>query len=371
MSENRENAASLIREEVDANMVIETELDAPNVKWYDVRRAPFQIYGLYDPQNQPVFKRIPDDVAAATSRGVMKLMFNTAGGRVRFCTDSCYVAIKARMPFIDQRTNMSVSGSSGLDIYRDYPEEGIRSKFCALFRPPLGMTDGYESIVRFKTKKLRYFTINLPSYNHLDSLYVGLEADATVGEGKKYKDMAPIVYYGSSITQGASASRPGLTYENIIVRHLEMDYINLGFSGNGKAEIPMVDYLASLDMSIFVSDYDHNASNVKYLAETHRRMYDMIRAKHPDIPYIMISRPDFNKHNLIDDSIRRRDVIIDTFRYARELGDDNVYYIDGESFFRCEEEGNCTADGTHPNDYGFIRMADGIKQVLVHALRKM
>ena len=371
MNENKSIEVKLIKEEVDLNMIVETKLDLPDVKWYDVRRAPFEIYGLYDAQNEYPFKRMPDDVAIATSKGVTKLYLDTAGGRVRFCTDSSYVAIKAEMPFIDHRTNMSVLGTSGLDIYEDFLEDGYRSRFCAAFRPAVGITDGYESVVKFTKKKLRYFTIHMPSYNHLDNLYIGLEDGAYVGEGKKYKDVAPIIYYGSSITQGACASRPGLSYENMIARHIEIDYKNFGFAGNGRAELPIIEYLAGLEMSMFVSDYDHNASNAAYLRDTHCRLYQTIRAKHPDIPYIMISRPDFAKYNGTGDSIRRRDVIIDTFRYAREIGDENVYYIDGEGFFRSEDEGNCTTDGTHPNDYGFMKMADSIKQTMLHALRKM
>ena len=84
-------------------------------------------------------------------------------------------------------------------------------------------------------------------------------------------------------------------------------------------------------MLAFVADYDHNAPKVDYLAETHCRMYKIIREKNPDLPYIMLSRPDFQKSRA--DSIARRNVVIDTYRYALAQGDKNIYYIDGESIF--------------------------------------
>ena len=142
--------------------------------------------------------------------------------------------------------------------------------------------------------------------------------------------------------------------------------INLGFSGSGRAEDRIVDYMAGLSMSAFVSDYDHNAPNVAHLAATHCKMYQKIRAAHPEIPYIMISRVDFdcNYH----ENVARRDVILDTYRYARAQGDRNVYLIDGESVFRGRYIDMCTVDGVHPNDLGFALMADAVEATLRRAL---
>ena len=124
-------------------------------------------------------------------------------------------------------------------------------------------------------------------------------------------------------------------------------------------------YLASLPMSVFVSDYDHNAPNPAHLQETHCKLYRAIRAAHPEIPYIMVSRFDFD--SAYEESIARRDVIFDTYRYARETGDRNVYYIDGASVFRGPDEDGCTVDGTHPNDHGFALFASALGAELKRA----
>ena len=119
-------------------------------------------------------------------------------------------------------------------------------------------------------------------------------------------------------------------------------------------------------MLAFVSDYDHNAHNPEYLRATHKKLYETIREKHPDIPYLMLSRPDFDNDE--PDSLLRRDVIADTDRFARANGDRNVYFIDGASIYRGEHEWECTVDNVHPNDLGNARIADAITATLRRAL---
>lgn len=343
---------------------IETALELPSVAFYDVRHEPFSIYGLYNARSEKPFRRVPLSVAQETSKAVCGLSVHTAGGRVRFSTDSSYIAIKAVMPYINRFAHMPLTGTTGFDLYID---SDAGSRYHRAFKPDVNIEGGYEQVIRFKEKAMRSYTINFPSYNALDELYIGLEADAKLLEGKRYRSKLPIVYYGSSITQGACTSRPGLTYENIISRKYDLDYINFGFSGNARAEKSIVNYMASLDMLAFVSDYDHNAPSVEHLRATHCEMYKTIRAAHPDVPYLMLSRPDFIGNR--DESIARRDVIIDTFRYAREQGDTLVFYIDGEGIFRGPDEDSCTVDGTHPNDIGMLKMADCIGKKLERAMR--
>ena len=343
---------------------METSVKENDVLFYNIKKEPFKIYGLYNPQKNTPYIRLPEQVAVATNSGVAQLAYNTAGGRLRFSTDSPYIVIKAEMSKISRFPHMPLTGTGGIDVYID--SDG-GSRFLSIKRPEVDAVGGFEDVVHLGSRKMRSFTINFPSYNVLEALHIGLSETARVGKGKEYINEKPVVFYGSSITQGGCSSRPGLIYENFISRRYNLDYINLGFSGSGRAELPIVKYMASLDMLAFVSDYDHNAPSVEYLRETHSRMYDIIREAHPDIPYIMISKPDtLNSESYID----RRDVIIDTFRRARELGDTNVYYIDGEGLFRGPYEDCCTVDGCHPNDLGMMMMADSIGRVLERALRR-
>ena len=351
---------------IDKNLEVAARVKAHDLVLYDIRKPPFQIYGLYQPTTEPVFKRMPTEVAQAVSKGVRNLHGMTAGGRVRFSTNSPYVVIKAVMPNVSPMNHMPLTGTSGFDLYID-SADGMQSLFHRTFVPPASMTDGYESKIDLGEAKWRHFTINFPLYNAVTALYVGIADGSELGQGAPYRDLPPVVYYGSSITQGGCASRPGNAYTAMVGRFLNVDHINLGFSGNARAEDTMVKYLSGLKMSAFVSDYDHNAPNVDHLRATHQKMYDAIRENNPDVPYLLLSRPDYFRD--VEDSIIRRQVVIDTFHYAVAKGDKNVYYIDGGAIFRGMFEDCCTVDGTHPNDLGFSRMADAVYAVLHRALR--
>lgn len=350
---------------IDKNFAVESVLQKDGIAFYDVRKEPFEVYGLCDYKNQPIFRRVPEDVAQATSEGVTYLSKQTSGGRVRFATDSEFICIKITLNSFFPSAQTPSSCSAGFDLFIDSPD-GHESRYKKNFLPPPVPTDeGYESRVDLGSKKLRYFTINFPTYSGVNELFVGIAEGSIIAKGLKYLPIAPIVYYGSSITQGACASRPGNMYQNVICRRNNIDYLNFGFSGNARGEDAIVDYMASLDMCAFVSDYDHNAPTREHLMATHYKLYEKIRAAHPDIPYIMLSKCDLD--NDYDNNLSRREVVFESFCRARANGDKNVYYIDGASLFRGKYQNMCAVDSCHPNDIGFALMADAIEAELDRA----
>ena len=132
-----------------------------------------------------------------------------------------------------------------------------------------------------------------------------------------------------------------------------MDYINLGFSGNAKAEDEIAAYIKELPMSLFVYDYDHNAPSLEYLQATHEKMFRIIRDRNPNLPIVMMSKPQFYL-NPADE--KRRQVVERTYQNAIHAGDKNVYFIPGQDLMTyCGNDG--TVDAVHPTDYGFFSMA--------------
>ncbi len=346
-----------------------------NAIFHDVREDFFRLYGLYDPYGEERFCRIPPEVAAATSPAVKGLNYNTAGARVRFTTDAEYIAIYCRSTKSGRHQKMSSVMESGFDLYIDDDRIGGRKPFSYFVNSvfaPTNAGDGYCD--RFRLPEGEHsVTINFPLYNGVEELYIGLPEGASLKEPIPYVNEKPIVFYGSSITQGACASRPGLAYTSLVARRLHADYRNLGFAGAAKAEEAIVDYLTKAEMCCFVQDYDHNAPNVEHLRATHYPLYKRMRDSHPGMPILLLSRPGFNTFSVkgnsrSDDSIARRDVVIDTFRKARADGDELVWYIDGESFFSGPDECECTIDGIHPNDIGMLKMADSVYQTLLRVL---
>ncbi|MBE7051932.1 MAG: hypothetical protein E7395_05115 [Ruminococcaceae bacterium] len=337
--------------EVDTNFKINPNVRRDGMKLYDCMQSPFKVYGIFKEGGR--FRRMPEAVAKSVSEGVCYLHTNTAGGRVRFCTDSPYIAISAKMDAPGKMPHFAFTGSIGFDLYAD-------DVYFKTFVPPMDITDGFDSIIDLGEKKMRDIIINFPLYSNVIDLYIGLDGDAVIGEGKAYVNEKPAVFYGSSITQGGCASRPGTCYQGVVSRRFNMDYINLGFSGNAKGEDEMIDYIKNLYMSLFVLDYDYNAPSPEHLNNTHEKLFKAVRENHKDIPIIIMSRPRFY---LTPEEELRRSIVETTYKNALASGDKNVYFLDGKKLCElCGNEGN--VDGCHPTDFGFASMAKAVGDVI-------
>lgn len=353
---------------VDKNMIVNTTIGDAEVIWHDVKHSPFSLHGFHEPTASAFFHRVPADVAAATSPGVDKLSRESAGGRVRFSTDSPYIAIRAKYRIVGRSPHLTLLSSSGFDLYTD-GEFG--SRFIKEFPMPYNMTDYYEQIVKLDGGTMRSFTIHFPVHAVVETLEIGLKPGSALAPARPYRNILPVLFYGSSIVHGMAATRPGMIYPAIIARNLNLDFYNLGFAGQAKGEEVLARWMASLPMSVFVCDYDHNAPHAEHLEATHFPLYQTIREQNPHVPYIMITRPNYWTCPCDQEAIlRRRDVIMRSYLKARETGDKNVYFIDGLSFNFAPHTYEMTVDGIHPNDSGFIRMADGIGTVIRHILEK-
>ncbi len=339
---------------IDKNFVVETNIERENIKFYNVNEAPFKVYGIKHDGER--FRRMPKEAGDAVSAGVGYLAMNTAGGRVRFVTDSPYIILKAKLPKLEKMGHMALTGSSGFDLYvREDGRENYKKTFVPLFDNPV-----YDGVIDFSEKKSRLVTINFPLYNCVNEVYIGLHEAASVSQAPDYTVPSPMVFYGSSITQGGCASRPGTSYQAYISRRYDADYINLGFSGSAKGECEMREYIKNLDMSAFVLDYDYNAPTNDHLRETHKPMYEAVRAAHPSIPIIIMPRPSY----FIPRGVALRcEIVKDTYDFAVASGDENVYYINADELMALAGD-NGTVDGCHPTDLGFFSMAEAVIKVL-------
>ena len=343
--------------QIDRNFAVKSELGKDDIRFYNVEEEPFRVHGVFKENGQ--YRRMPREVAVEVSRGVLLLHMRTSGGRVRFRTDSAYIAIKAEMNVISRTPVMNHVGANGFDLYVD----GV---FVEPFIPPMDLADGYESVIDLPGKKEREITIHFPIYAGVKELYIGLEEGACVKGATPYEGDAPIVCYGSSITQGGCASRPGMCYHNVLARRLNRDFWCLGFSGNALGEDAIAQYIAGLDMSIFVYDYDNNAPTVEHLRDTHEKMFRTIRQAQPDLPILILPRP---KYSLTEEEWERQRVIRKTYENALAAGDKNVYFIDSQTLMAlCKEDG--LVDDGHPTDFGFASMANAIGDALEQIINK-
>jgi lysophospholipase L1-like esterase len=311
---------------------------------------------------------MPADIAKATSDGVYWLFRHPAGGRIRFRTNSKNIAVKVYYNPMDPIPHMTNISQFAFDLF---VSDNRQAKYRCSCRPALKKDrDGLMSF-EFHNEtdgEMHTYMINMALFSETREFYIGLDSDALIEKAEDYTVPKPVLFYGSSITQGLCATRPGNTYEAMLSRRFDFDYINLGFAGNAKGEPLMADYLASLDPSVFVLDYDHNADDAEHLKKTYEPLFQKFRAAHPTTPVIMISKPDFRMEDRDD---LRREVIRGVYEKAVASGDRNVYFIDGETLHDGPYRDSCTVDGTHPNDLGFCRMAEVIGEVMAPIMEKL
>lgn len=354
----------------DPHQAVKKEEGREDTMWYDVTEPPFDLYG-YDPGESDVFScRIPEKTAELISRGIHKERAYGIGGRVRFGTDSPYILIRVEFGQGVVTTISSLCASYGFDLYTC--DESGKERFRHLFRIP----DAFDKKTYISSYDAHiytgftYYTLNIARSAEVKKIYIGLKENSKLTKGIPYANAKPVIYYGSSITCGSGVSRPGNTYQSFISQKYNLDYVNLGFAGKAKGEPVMAEYIAGREMAAFVCDYDHNAKRTEHLRNTHYRFYQIIREKHPTIPYIMISAPTQSNAdpNVFDSWKDRRAVIMESFERAKAEGDENVYFIDGETLLAGDHVMSCTVDGGHPNDLGYYRMGNVIGDHLAKIL---
>lgn len=343
---------------IDKNMKVETKIERDGLTFYDIDEAPFKISGVFREGDR--YRRMPQAVAEPISDGLRWLHAHTSGGRIRFVTDSPYIALKMQISGSSKFSFFSVTGIMGCDIYSG-------ERYFGTIIPPLDTTTEYENVIDIADAAEREYTINMPLYACVHKVYVGLKKGCTLKAAADYAITKPIVFYGSSVTQGGCASRSGNTYPAQISRALDCDFINLGFAGSAKGEETVAKYISKLDMTAFCYDYDYNANSLEHYKETHEKFFKIIRAAQPNLPIIMTTRP---KKHLKSDEIERVNVMMQTYQNAIAAGDKNVYCIKGCDLLEDSVAEVSLIENCHPNDCGFASMArvytSKLKEILAY-----
>ena len=305
-----------------------------------------KLYGL-----RPDYSRVNDYVYEVLSHVGLTVCTYAAGGRLRFASSSPEVRVKVTLSSCVPLGPMTLSGVAGCDVYID-------NEYVGTYAPgDFGITE-YEFSFENKGEQIQ---INLPIASKVADVKV--ECD-DIRLPREYTVTKPVVFYGSSITNSVCATSPGNTYPAILSRRLDCDYINFGMAGSCRGEERFAEYISEYDMSMLIIGYDHNALNVEELEERHERFFKTVRKHHPDLPVLIMSKPDlFNDHV---NNTKRRDVIYRTYSNAQAAGDENVYFLDGRWFYD-RPIPEMTADGLHPTDETFERFAD----ILEPAIRRL
>ena len=217
---------------------------------------------------------------------------------------------------------------------------------------------------------MREFTLHLPTYSRTADLQIGLDTDAEIQPPTPRSAPGRIAVYGTSITQGACASRPGLCYTSQLARKLNREFFNFGFSGSGRGEAEVATHLARLPkIELFILDFE---ANVESLAKMQQRLpvfLDILRKQQPDSKILLVSAIPFAgqaAYRQRPEYTASRDWQQELVRKRWEAGDHKLFFLDGSKLLG-EDSGECSVDGVHPNDLGMTH----IQQAMLPVIRKI
>lgn len=345
---------------IDKNMTIES-VDENSLVWLDPNQSPFKLIGFNWFEQDKVYRRFPLNPDPALPEGVEALCNYTAGGQIKFKTDSKRIAIKVKLPSRSLMDHMPNTGSSGFDLYIG---DSKHQTLAGVARFGVDDEEYTHDFINLDDSVMRDFTLNFPLYNGVKELSIGLEENASLAAPAPFVDDRPIIVYGTSIAHGGCASRPGMCYTNILSRKLNRPFINLAFSGNGRGEAEVAEHIASIDNpAMFILDYEANCGTVENLAATLPEFIRILREKHPTTPMLVVSKVAYAREVFMQEQKQYREdckkVEIENVERCQAAGDKNIYFIDAE-FFQGEDFWECTVDGVHPTDLGFYRMAENL-----------
>jgi len=339
----------------------------PALKWQDVSQWGVEGRAFHDMERKRWFDRFPAAAEGRVTDAVWRLSRDSAGMMVQFRTDA--TTLWADYTLFNERlagANMTAIGASGLDLYaRDSKGQW---RWVGVTRPAGKIVR--QEIISGLAPGFREYAVYLPLYNGVENLSIGVPPNAKF-EPVAPRAAKPIVFYGTSITHGASASRPGMVHTAILGRRFDQPVVNLGFSGNGRMDAAVGELLVKIDAAVYVIDCLPNM-NAEAVREKCIPLVKQLRAARPDTPIVLVEDrrntnswilPARNQHHTDNHAALR-----ESFARLQQDGVKGLYYLGGDDLLGHDAEG--ATDGSHPNDLGFVRQADLFEPVLRTALRR-
>lgn len=317
------------------------------------------------------YNRLPDKAESAVRDPVWSLSRSSAGLSIRFETDALAISIQYQVDGNLAMDHMPATGVSGVDLYLKNGNDWLWCRGKYQFKN----TIQYDFVVDTLSDGTKSYQLYFPLYNNIKNLQIGVPLENALKFLPPRKEK-PIVVYGTSIAQGACASRPGMAWTNILSRKLEYPVVNLGFSGNGRLEPEVIDLINEIDASVFVLDCLPNLSpnEERTQAEIQNRIgksVAAIRSKHPKTPILLVQHAGYSD-GLVDSN--RKGVyetlnnwMTQSFESLKKQGVKNLYML-------TKAEINLTndafVDGTHPTDLGMEQYADAYEKILLPLVLK-
>ena len=334
---------------------------SPDLAWHDVREWGVEGRGWSTEQLKRYFDRLPGRAEGIVRDPIWNLSRDSAGMSTDFRADATEIHVRYRL-FRERiaMPHMPATGVSGVDLYGRDPRGSWR--WVAVARPEsqevaARLIDGLDT-------EIRTYRLYLPLYNGVDALEIGVPRVA-VFQPLAPRSEKPILFYGTSITHGACASRPGMPHPAILGRRFDMPIVNLGFSGNGRMEPELGTLLSELDPAIYVVDCLPNMTP-EQVGERVEPFVHQLREARGETPILLVEDRTFTnewiKSNVLEYHRRRRRELRRAFESLVRQGVPGLHYLEGDGLLG--DDGEAATDGSHPSDLGFHRQADAFEVIL-------
>lgn len=342
-----------------------------NTKWWKPTDSPFPtVNGQYwSSEMQDSLFRLPPRAEASVRKPVWNLAKNSAGLNIRFTSNASQIKVRYKVSGNNSMPHMPATGVSGVDLYA-IDSDG-EWHFCAgkySFKDTI--TYAFENLKPNDSyhKLGREYRLFLPLYNTVKNLEIGVPDTAQFQPLAKMPEK-PIVIYGTSIAQGACASRPGMAWTNILTRKLDRPVINLAFSGNGQLEKEIIDLMNEIEAKVYVLDCLPNMVSTRFEStELQKRIIaavKSIRGKHPNIPILLTDHAGYTEGYLMPERQKLFEDANKNLAIAfAQMQKEGILGIFTLKINEINLDNDAMVDGTHPNDYGMMQYAAAYEKKL-------
>lgn len=337
-----------------------------DIAWFDIRMLGVEGQGFSD--TAAPFDRLPARAEKIVRPPVWGLSRDSAGMAVRFMTDATELSARWKLTKAKlEMPHMPATGVSGLDLY----VKGDDGKWRWVVNGKPTAQESNAKLFSGVAPGKREFMLYMPLYNGVSSVEIGLTKTAVLSKADPRKSgLKPIVFWGTSITHGACASRPGMVHTAILGRWLDAPIVNLGFSGNGQMEAEVAQLIAEIDASCYVVDCLPNL-DAAAVAQRTEPLVAILRKAHPATPIVLVEDRSYADSHFVTTKRTRNLKSREALKAAYDKlkpNDKHLHYIAGEDLLGDDWEG--TVDSSHPTDLGFMRQAEAFQKVLGPLLKK-
>lgn len=355
-----------------ASLAISSLTAFAGINWVSADSLPL-LGKCIDPASAAMrYQRLPDSLEHIVKRAdLFRLGRNTAGMAIRFTSDAPSVHVKWKSTGPNSMNHMTPTGTRGLDLYMMMPDSTWT--FAQSARPDIFSANTEATVIQNIEPLQREYMLYLSLYDGVDSLYIGAPDGYTVSQPCVNLPRAsrPILYYGTSLTQGGCANRPGMAHTNILQRRFNRDIVNLGFSGSGQLDPEIAQVMAAVpDPALFILDFLPNVT-YEQLDTLINPFVDILRQAHPEVPVLIIEEPDY-PYKRFDlkaaAKVEKRRALLREKVDALQKLYPGIHFLPSYGLIGFDEE--ATVDGLHFTDIGFLRYANALEPVITGLLNE-